>query len=123
MAGRWRSPRIDNGQHLAVTALRAHGWAVVLISHWGGPVDLLCADLQHPHAQFICEMKDGAKPPSERRLQRRCFEFLMSWPGPAAVAKTYQEAVKAGELCRAGQLQSGAAAARAYFHETGEKFA
>jgi hypothetical protein len=135
---------VDVNQPAIVAALRADRWTVMLLSRFGASVDLLCADGVVPwpagtvdgviklllggsewrappigHRVWICEVKDGAKPPSARRLKRHCAEVMLRWPGPGAVALTPEEAVEAGRLCRKGWLESAAMAARRYISATG----
>lgn len=75
-----RAPKVDRNQAEIVDALRAVGARVECLHGVGGGVtDLLVlfrGDL------FLLEVKDGAKPPSARRLTPDQFEWHRRWANP-----------------------------------------
>lgn len=138
--------RIDRNQPELVEALRRARWTVLLLSGYGLPVDLLCADglialpkAMHQEILFewvtagrfkpsargghgktwVAEIKDPQKNPSARRLTAPCAAFMLTWPGPGAVVLSVEEALEAGAMCRAGELESAATAAQRYVQATG----
>ncbi len=122
----FHAPRLDDNHHPVVRALEADGWAVLSLASHGCPVDLLCCDRRTgippawgEGAQWLCEIKDGAKVASKRRLKPACAKLLLSWPGPGAVVCSVAEALEAGALARRGALASCTFAAQTYLQATG----
>lgn len=122
----YHAPRLDAIHRPVQAALEADDWAVLSLAAHGCAVDLLCCDrrtgIPRPWtegAQWLCEIKDGGKPPSGRRLKPACARLMLSWPGPGAVVCSVAEALEAGALARRGALPSCAVAAALYLGQTG----
>lgn len=85
--------KVDDNQPEVVKALRAAGVKVdPRLSRIGsGMLDLLCGY----HGVFsIVEVKDGSKPPSERRLTEAEADWIKEWTGfPVYVVESGPEAV------------------------------
>lgn len=85
--------RVDANQRQIVAALRAIGATVQLLHTVGrGVPDLLVG---FRGINYLLEIKDGAKPPSKRRLtpdERRWHEL---WRGQVAVVSSVDEALEA----------------------------
>ena len=86
-----RAARTDRNQTEIVAALR-HLGASVEPSHavGGGCPDLLVG---FRNRTLLLEVKDGAKPPSERRLTPDQVAWHQSWRGQKAVVTTTEEAI------------------------------
>lgn len=95
------------------------GWAVLSLAAHGCAVDLLCCDRHTGVLQWLCEIKDGAKPPSKRRLKPACAKLMLSWPGPGAVVCSVGEAIEAGALARREAMPSCEISSRRYLEATG----
>ncbi len=92
-----RAKRIDANQPAAVDYLRSVGWRVFIASDFGrGFPDLVCA---RGRFTALVEIKDGSKPPSERKLTKPEQEFHDTWPGVCIVAISGEDAHK--QLLRA----------------------
>lgn len=90
--------KIDHNQPEIVEALRDAGVTVLSLA----PMGKGCADLlvwvggkNHPNRSFLLllEVKDGAKPPSERRLTPDQVKFHAIWP--VTVVTSPAEALRA----------------------------
>jgi hypothetical protein len=80
--------RIDANQTPIVSALRRHGALVYII---GKPLDLLVG---FRGALLLIEVKDGKKPPSDRKLTPDQVEFMAAgWPA-THVVKSVDEALE-----------------------------
>lgn len=87
-----RAAKVDGNHGDVVKALRDVGVAVKsLASVGGGMPDLLCG---LRGINVLLEVKDGSKPPSERRLTAAEAEFIATWPGPVYVVTSPEEAVR-----------------------------
>jgi len=86
--------RTDANQARIVEALRRVGASVSVTSGVGnGFPDLLVG---WRGRTILIEIKDGEKPPSERKLTEAEAYFLENWKGgPAVVVKDEQEAIAA----------------------------
>lgn len=88
-----RAARIDANQNEIVNALRLAGVSVQLLHAVGGGCpDLLCG---YRGRCYTLEVKDGAKPPSKRRLTPDQVEWHESWRGHVAVVHNVSEAFAA----------------------------
>lgn len=94
MNRRGHAGRTDSNQQCIVAALRKLGASVVSTSQVGnGLPDLLVGWMGQT---ILLEVKDGARPPSERKLTADEAYFLEHWKGgPAVVVKDEQEAINA----------------------------
>ena len=85
--------RVDANQAEIVTVLRLCGVAVQSLSAIGnGCPDLLVSAYG---VNGLLEIKDPAKPPSERRLTPSEAVWHARWQGPVAVAHSFSEAMDA----------------------------
>lgn len=88
-----RAARIDANQPTIVAALRRAGVRVRITSQFGdGFPDLVAC---YRGRLMMLEVKDGAKPPSERRLTPAEAEFHRDWPEHTAVVETPEQALAA----------------------------
>lgn len=71
--------RTDSNHKEIVSTLRMLGCSVISLAPIGNGVpDLLCG---YRGVTFLCEIKDGNKPPSARMLTPDEREFFQSWRG------------------------------------------
>lgn len=87
-----RAARTDANQNDIVAALRAIGCKVAITSAVGsGFTDLVCS---RGGVARLVEIKDGSKPPSERRLTPEQVTFHAEWAGqPVHVVESVAEAL------------------------------
>lgn len=111
-----RAPRIDANHRDVQRALEGARWYVWSLASIGGPVDLLVTDYD---VTWLCEIKDGRLCPSARRLTRRCYDFLSTYPGPAAIVTSVEDAIAQGELARRREMDAGFKSCRRYVEMTG----
>ena len=98
-----RAARVDENQSTIVKALRAHGCDVLSLAAVGnGCPDLLVSRPYYPRHYFLLEVKDGAKPPSARKLTPDQLKFHAEWKGPIHVVTSVQEALDAVGIVRTG---------------------
>ncbi len=83
--------RTDANQKEIVNGLRRIGASVLILSNVGGG----CFDLLvgFRGRNYLMEIKDGAKKPSQRRLRETQVEFFQSWAGQAAKVENLAEAL------------------------------
>jgi hypothetical protein len=86
--------RADANQDAIVAALRLEGYIVWNI-RW--PVDLLVGT---GTAWLPMEVKDGAKPPSARKLTEDQEAFFFAGGGPTAVVTDVESALRAARALR-----------------------
>ncbi len=83
--------RTDANHQEIVNALRRIGASVVDLSGVGdGCPDLLVG---FRGKNYLMEVKDGAKKPSERRLRKTQVEFFQNWTGQAAKVEIIADAL------------------------------
>ncbi len=89
-----RAGRTDDNQGRIVAALRKVGASVAITSGAGdGLPDLLVGWLGET---FLLEVKDGAKPPSEKRLTPAERYFVDHWRGrPVVIVESEADALRA----------------------------
>lgn len=94
-----RASKTDDNQEAIVNALRAFGASVEIIKQ---PLDLLVGW----HGQtWVMEVKDGTKPPSERKLTPIQEKFFRTWKGgPRVVVECPEDALRAIGALRSGPL-------------------
>ena len=96
-----RAARIDENQPNIVKALRAHGCDVLILAAVGnGCPDLLVSRPYYPYHYFLLEVKDGAKPPSARKLTPDQVTFHAEWKGPIHIVTSVDEALDAVGIVR-----------------------
>ena len=88
-----RAAKIDRNQPEIVAALRKAGCTVESLAAVGkGVTDLLVG---RAGIKYLLEVKDGEKPPSERKLTPDQEEWHAGWRGQKAVVNTIEEALEA----------------------------
>ena len=81
-----RAKKVDVNQKAIVTALRKLGYSVAVTSSLGeGFPDLVVAK---NGKTILVELKDGSKPPSQRRLTEHEKKFHENWKGKIIVAES-----------------------------------
>jgi hypothetical protein len=89
--------RVDANQDQIVSALRACGATVRVISQGGGIPDLLVGYCGYT---LLLEVKDGNKPPSARELTEPEKKFFMEWTGGMlAIVNNVDEALEILKRC------------------------
>lgn len=89
-----RAAKVDDNQAAIVAALRAAGCGVLDLSAVGcGCPDLLVHSPAHPWHSVLLEVKDGAKPPSARKLTPDQERFHSRWRGSIAVVTSVEAAL------------------------------
>lgn len=91
MNRRGHKGRVDGNHAEVMQALRDHAMKPVSLASVGdGCPDILVA------FRGVCiplEVKDGSKPPSERKLTAAEQKWRDDWPGPWALVETPEQAV------------------------------
>lgn len=91
-----RAAKKDANHAEIVDALRAAGCGVCDLAAVGGGVpDLLVCGPVYPFPACLIEIKDGAKPPSARKLTPDQERFHAAWKGPIHVVTSADEALRA----------------------------
>lgn len=86
-----RAARIDANQPEIIKALRGVGAAVQPLHTVGkGCPDLL---VSHRMVNYLIEVKDGAKPPSARRLTDDQITWHDAWRAPVHIVITIEDAL------------------------------
>lgn len=90
--------RVDANQAEIVDALRAAGCSVASLSAVGGGVwDIVVG---RAGVNYLLEIKDGSKPPSQRKRTPAQVKLHSEWRGQQAVCKTVEEAFIAVGILR-----------------------
>jgi Holliday junction resolvase len=85
-------PRTDSNQTAIVQALRDCGCQVLSLAPMGAGVpDILIGT---PKGLILVEIKDGSKPPSQRRLTRDEARFHLQWSEHVEVVESVGDALK-----------------------------
>ncbi len=84
-----RAAKVDANQTEIVTALRKTGGSVLSLAAIGQG----CGDLLYGFGgrTFLCEVKDGSKPPSARKLTPDQIKFRDSWKGDYTVLESVED--------------------------------
>lgn len=89
-----RAAKTDANQTEIVKALRDAGCNVLSLAGVGdGCPDLLVSKPVYPWTLYLLEIKDGAKPPSARKLTPDQKKFHAKWTGPIYVVTSVDEAL------------------------------
>ncbi len=81
--------RVDRNQSEIMTWLRNHGYSVLSLAAVGkGCPDLVAGKYG---ANWLIEVKDGAKTASARRLTKAQLQFHATWKGQIEVISTIDE--------------------------------
>lgn len=92
-----RAARVDANQDQIVSALRACGATVRVVTQGDGLPDLLVG---YRGYTILMEVKDGRKPPSARKLTEEEEKFFMSWTGGMlAIVNGVDEALELLKRC------------------------
>jgi hypothetical protein len=84
--------RLDDNQHEIVDALRSVGvWVTSTASMGHGFPDLLCARKRF----FLVEIKDGSKPPCQRKLTEDEVKFHAKCPLKIYIVENIEQAMLA----------------------------
>lgn len=90
-----RAAKKDANHPEIVDALRSVGCGVVDLAAVGcGVPDLLVCEPAWPHASVLMEVKDGKKPPCERKLTPEQVKFHATWKGRKCVVTSVAEALR-----------------------------
>ena len=87
-----RAARIDANQPEIVAALRGVGASVQPLHMVGGGVADLLVGFRM--VNYLMEVKDGAKPPSARRLTQDQLEWHDAWRAPVHIVETVADALR-----------------------------
>lgn len=91
-----RISKVDANQPAIVKALRALGCSVQSLAAIGkGCPDLLVA---RNGRLTLMEIKDGTKPPSQRRLTDDEIEWIQKWKSPVHIVEDVDDAIAAMNL-------------------------
>ena len=89
--------KTDANHREIVAALLQAGCSVQTLASVGcGCPDLLVG---HGNINFLLEVKDGSKPPSDRQLNDAEKKFIRAWRGQVRVVHSVDEALKAVGVC------------------------
>ena len=88
-----RAAKIDTNQTAIVAALRKAGASVQPLHQVGAGCPDLLVGIRG--ANWLLEVKDGAKPPSKRALTPDQIEWHEAWRGQVVVVKNVREAFSA----------------------------
>lgn len=89
--------RIDANQNEIVKGLRGAGAFVRIVTQGDGIPDLLVA---YKGYTILMEVKDGDKPPSERKLTKAEQKFFDEWTGGMLViVNSVEEAIETLKRC------------------------
>lgn len=87
-----RAARTDENQRAIVKALQQIGCSVAPLSSVGSGIpDLLVG---YRARNYLLEVKDGDKPPSERKLTPDQVAWHTSWRGQSAVVHSIDDAIR-----------------------------
>lgn len=93
-----RGNKVDANQSEIVDALRGAGASVSITSDAGSGFPDLCIGIDFRNGFF--EVKDGAKPPSARKLTPDQEKFRREWKGHYCVVSTVEEALTQLDLLK-----------------------
>lgn len=89
---RYTQSKVDANQPEIVAALRKAGWSVLSLAPMGKGVPDLAASKNR--RTVLLECKDGAKPPSARKLTPDEQAFFASWQGECYVVESVDQAMR-----------------------------
>lgn len=83
--------RTDANQQEIVNSLRKHGASVISLAAVGdGCPDLLVG---YKGINYLLEVKDGSKVPSQKKLTKDQLKFFETWKGQAVKVESVDEAL------------------------------
>lgn len=83
-----RAARVDANQPEIVKAFRDLGWSVLIISQLKNCCDIVVAK---GGRTILVEIKDGSKPPSQRKLTEGESKFFSTWKGIWAIVNSVDD--------------------------------
>jgi hypothetical protein len=86
-----RAAKVDDNQSHIVTGLRKMGASVLVVSQLKNCFDILVG---WNGINYAFEIKDGNKPPSQRKLTSGEQNFFDSWNGQVSVVESLEDAIK-----------------------------
>jgi len=89
-----RAAKVDANQTGIVLALRDHRCDVLSLAAVGNGCPDLLVWSPWTRSLHLLEVKDGAKPPSARKLTPDQVEFHAKWGGPISVVTSVEEALR-----------------------------
>lgn len=93
-----RARRVDANQAEIVAALREVGCTVLDMSRLGGGAPDLAVG--YGGLTILCEVKDGAKPPSARKLTPAEQEWQATWTGGCRLIESVEDALETAATLR-----------------------
>ena len=81
--------RVDSNQAEIVKALRCVGCSVFILSGVGGGFPDICVG--YMGVNYLFEIKDGDKPPSQRKLTTDEKKFFTNWEGHCNVVGSVKD--------------------------------
>jgi Holliday junction resolvase len=88
-----RAARTDNNHREIIDELRQLGFSVADTSRLGGGFPDIVVGKNG--VNYLMEIKDGDKPPSQRKLTPDEEKFFALWKGDAVVVNSIEEALRA----------------------------
>lgn len=85
-----RAAKVDANQTEIVKAFRELGCSVAITSHLGKGFPDMVVGIMGRH-NLLVEVKDGAKPPSKRKLTPDEQEFKDNWTGQYCVVESIED--------------------------------
>ena len=86
-----RAAKTDANQAEIVKTFRGLGWYVLIISQLKNCCDLI---ISKNGRVVAIEVKDGAKPPSQRKLSEGEKQFKEDWQGEYSIVESVDDAIK-----------------------------
>jgi hypothetical protein len=84
-----RAKRKDANHHSVLDHIVSLGWSALDLASFGAPVDLAVGK---PGIAALVEIKDGAKPPSKRKITKEGQALRERWEGPYLVVTSPADA-------------------------------
>jgi Holliday junction resolvase len=85
-----RAARVDSNHAEIVESFRSLGWSVLNVSQLKNCCDIAASK---SGKTFMIEIKDGAKPPSQRKLTSGEIEFKDRWLGEWLLIKSMDDVI------------------------------
>jgi Holliday junction resolvase len=86
-----RVAKVDANQPEIVKALRGIGWYVLIISQLKNCCDII---ISKNGRTVAVEIKDGSKPPSQRKLSEGELKFKNEWQGEYMIIESIEDLEK-----------------------------
>ena len=85
-----RAAKVDDNQADVVKLFRKLGWTVLIISQLKNCCDII---ISKSGRTVAVEIKDGKKPPSQRKLSDGEIKFRDNWQGEYALIETQEDVI------------------------------